>query len=292
MKPPQFEYEAPSTIAETLELLDRFGDDAKVLAGGQSLMPLLNFRLARPAVVVDINRVRGLARLDIGPDGVRVGATVRQRDAERHLDVAAANPLLAEALPLIGHFQIRNRGTVCGSLAHADPAAELPAVAVALDAEMEVQRRHGKRTVPADAFFVDALTTSLAPNELLSATTFPIWRGGDGWAIEEFSRRSGDFAVAGAVAVIRLDGGVCAEARLVAFGLGGSPQRLTGSEAAIRGGRIDDGAIERAVVRAREEARADGDIHGSAAYRAYVVGSLAGRAVRRAAARARAGTAS
>jgi len=282
VKPPKFAYADPDSLSETLELLAAHGDGAKVLAGGQSLMPLLNFRLARPELVIDINRVRELHNSDLdGAGGVRVGATVRQRELERSPALRRANPLLAEAMPLIGHFQIRNRGTVCGSLAHADPAAELPAVALALDAEMTVHRRGGSRTVAANDFFEGYLTTCLAADELLTEVSFPPWNARDGWAIEELVRREGDFALAGIVVRLSVAGGTCAEARVVAFGLAGRPQRLMKSEQAMLGSGAGQ-AINEIEAVVRSEVEVDDDVHASAAYRANVAGALAERALARA----------
>jgi len=206
---------------------------------------------------------------------------VRQRELERSSALCTANPLLAEALPLIGHFQIRNRGTVCGSLAHADPASELPAVALAVDAEMTVVSRGGRRIVPADDFFVSYLTTSLAADELLADVSFPPWKTQDGWAIEELARRAGDFALAGIVVRLSAERGTCAAARIVALGLGGRPQRMTATEQAMLGSTAGEAIaeIEQAV---RSEVESEGDIHASAEYRSEVAGALAGRAVTRA----------
>lgn len=282
MKPPQFSYADPDSLAATIDLLAEHGDGAKVLAGGQSLIPLLNFRLARPELLVDINRVPELRTLEAGSGGVRVGATVRQRELERTPGLRAANPLLAEAIPLMGHFQIRNRGTVCGCLAHADPAAELPAVALALDAELSLVSRRGHRAVSAGEFFVSYLTTIMQPDELLAEVAFPAWRDGDGWAIEELVRREGDFALVGIVARLSADAGACTGARIVAFGMGGRPQEMTAAEEALRGERLDERAISGAVERVRSDAEAEGDIHASAEYRSYVAGTLAGRAIARA----------
>jgi carbon-monoxide dehydrogenase medium subunit len=282
VKPPPFSYADPDSLAETLDLLAVHGPGAKVLAGGQSLMPLLNFRLARPALIVDINRVPELRTFAFdAAGGLRIGATVRQRELERSAELGRANPLLAETLPLIGHFQIRNRGTICGSLAHADPAAELPAVAVALDAELTVVRRGGTRLVSADDFFVSYLTTCLEDDELLSEVRFPPWRANDGWAIEELTRRDGDFALAGVAVRLSAPGGTCTEARIVAFGFGNRPQRLRSAERRVLGSAIGKATadVEQVVW---EEVEADDDHRASAAYRSKVTGVLCGRALARA----------
>src|SRR5579871_2497170 len=200
MKPPPFDYHRPDSKAEALELLASLGDDAKVLAGGQSLIALLNLRLARPAHLIDINRLDGpLSGISASASGeLSFGALVRQRAAERSTAVRDGCPLMAEALPHIGHHQIRNRGTVCGNLAHADPASELPAIAVALDGEMlaESQAR-GTRTMKAEDFFRGYLTTALEPDELLTEFRLPAWPNGAGWSFMEVSRRHGDYALVG-----------------------------------------------------------------------------------------------
>ncbi len=235
MKPPPFEYHAVGTTDEAVALLAEYGDEAKVLAGGQSLVPLLALRLARPAHLVDINGLTGLASLANG-GGLTVGALVRQRVAERSSTVAAANPLVAGALALIGHAAIRNRGTIGGSIAHADPAAELPTVLLALDGEVEVMSLRGTRTVGASALFEGFLTTSLEADELVTAVRFPSWVEGAGWAFQEFSRRSGDFAIAGVAATVRLDAnGIIAEARIALSGMGATPIRATKAEASLAG---------------------------------------------------------
>jgi aerobic carbon-monoxide dehydrogenase medium subunit len=280
MKPPKFSYVDPGSLPETLELLAEHGDSAKVLAGGQSLMPLLNFRLVRPEVVIDINRVQELRGLSFN-GGVQAGATVRQRELERAPALRAANPLLAETLPLIGHFQIRNRGTICGSLAHADPAAELPAVAAALDARLTAESRRGKRVIAVDEFFVGPLTTCLAADELLAEVVFPPWDPRDGWAIEEMVRREGDFALAGVVVRLTASEGTCTAARIVTFGLAGRPQRLSKTEQIMLGSTAGEATVEIEEL-VRSEAEAEDDIHASAAYRSRVAGVLAGRAIARA----------
>jgi len=285
MKPAQFQYTAPRSLDEALALLAQHGDEATVLAGGQSLVPLLNFRLARPAVVVDINRVAGLDGLTVN-GGVTAGATVRQRTLERNAAIAAANPLLAEAMPLIGHFQIRNRGTVCGSLVHADPAAELPAVAVACDAELTLSSVRGERIVPAAEFFISVLTTAREPDELLTQVRFPAWRPGDGWAVLEVARRHGDFALAGVVARVRIEAERITGSRVVLFGVSDRPYDLADASAALRGRVPDAATLEDLASSVRQEIDPDGDIHATAEYRRRVAGTLAARAVATAAARA------
>jgi aerobic carbon-monoxide dehydrogenase medium subunit len=285
MKPPSFEYHSPTTVAETVSLLRQYGDAAKVLAGGQSLMPLLNFRLARPAALVDINGVDGLDYLRQENGWLTVGALVRQRTAELSTLVVGTCPLLAEALPFIGHFQIRNRGTIVGSLAHADPAAELGAVALALGAELKIEGPRGSRLIPAEQFFVSYLTTVLAPDEPLVEARFPTVRPRTGYAFVEFARRHGDFALVGVAAVVNRDGAErCADVRLAFTGVGPIPVLFTDQEGILRGGPLEARAINAFAERAAAGLKADSDIHASAEYRRELACVLAERALQAAAA--------
>lgn len=251
MKPPPFGYAAPTSIAEALELLVvHSGEDARVLAGGQSLVPLMNFRLAQPAYLVDLRRVDELARIRTEDGTLVIGAMVRMADAERAPEVALAAPLLAEALGHVAHPPIRNSATVGGSIAHADPAAELPAVALALDAEMVVSGADGTRTVAARDFFHGPFTTAVAPGEILTEVRLP-QRGG-GHAFVEFARTHGNFAVVGVAAVVELDGGAVSRASVALSGVAPTPVRSVAAEEALRG-RVPDPA----VIRAAAEAGAD-----------------------------------
>ena len=286
MKPAKFDYDAPTGVAEVLERLRDAGPDARLLAGGQSLVPLLNFRLARPRLVIDLNRVGELAYIRARGDGVAIGALTRQRAVERSAEVARRAPLLSEATRLIGHPPIRSRGTVGGSLANADPAAEDPAVALALDATMLLKSHRGERRVPAAAFFRGLLATAIEPDELLCEVELPPMRPGSGCAFEEVSRRHGDFALAGAAAVVTLEDGRVTEARLAACGVGPGPVRLTRAEAALAGAPLSDEAIEEAAGAAAAEVAPDADVHASADYRRTLIRVVTGRALRRAAAHA------
>jgi CO/xanthine dehydrogenase FAD-binding subunit len=287
MKPPPFEYCDPTTIAETVNVLQQYGDDAKVLAGGQSLMPLLNFRLARPAAVVDINGVKELDYLRKEDGWLAIGALVRQRTAELSSLVAESCPMLAEALPLIGHFQIRNRGTIAGSLAHADPAAELGAVAVALGAELKIKGPSVYRTVPAEQFFVSYLMTVLAPDELLVEARFPTARPRTGHAFAEFARRHGDFALVGVAAVVEQDEARhCSDVRLVFTGVGPVPLLCTDEKGQLRGELLTRKAMNAFAEQAAGALKPDSDLHASAEYRRELAAVLAERALGVAAARA------
>src|SRR5499427_6677862 len=224
MKPPRFDYLAPSSLDDALVLLDRHGEQAKVLAGGQSLVPLLNFRLARPAYLVDLNEIAGLDDIRMDGDHLVIGAMARQRAVETSSLVRAHCPLLAEAMPEIGHVQIRNRGTFGGSVAHADPASELPAVIAALDGELVVTSTRGQRVVKPDAFFVSYFTTALEPSELLRSVRLPVVPPRTGTAFIEMSRRHGDFALVGVAATVTVDGaGACTRCTLALIGVGATP---------------------------------------------------------------------
>ncbi len=290
MKPAPFAYFAPATADEALSLLAEHGYDAKLLAGGQSLIPTMNFRLAQPAVLVDLNRVQELFSLEPSADGgLAIGAMTRQRTVERSPLVAARAPLLHAVMPWIAHAQIRNRGTIGGSLAHADPAAELPAVAVALNAQIGIRSSHGPRWTAARDFFVGLFTTDLAPDELLVGVRFPPLPPRSGWGFAEFARRAGDYALAGCAALITLDAqGKCADARLVFLSVGEGPVAAVQAQAALHG---ELPTPERIADAARTAAHHDidplGDIHASAAYRRHLAEVLARRVLAQAAERAR-----
>jgi CO/xanthine dehydrogenase FAD-binding subunit len=291
MKPAAFEYHRATSLDHALELLAEYGDGAKVLAGGQSLIPAMNFRLANPAMLIDVNR---LAELDVvaadSSGGLQIGALTRQRRLEREAVVADRAPLLAETVPFVAHPQIRNRGTVGGSLAHADPAAELPAVMVALDARFELASRRGRRWVSARDFFVGFFTTALEPDELLVGVSIPPRRRRAGFAFEEISRRLGDYAMAGLATVLELDeGGRIAAARMVAMSVGDGPVELAGTKDLV--GETPSPEVARAAAAAAMAAlETNGDIHASAEYRRHLVGVLVRRTVLRAAQRAEAAT--
>ena len=284
MKSGPFEYHAPSAVAEAVDLLSEFGDSAKVLAGGQSLVPMLALRLASFEHLVDIRRIAGLDRVARGNGGLRVEAKVTESHVERSDEVARALPLLARATPFIGHFQIRNRGTLCGSIAHADPAAEYPAVAVALGAEMEAASRGGSRTVPAEEFFTGLWTTALRPDELLVAVTFPLWAGRCGFGFQEFARRHGDFAVSGAAVAIEVDAqDVITRCAIAFLGMGAIPERASAAEAVARGSKVSEvAAKDLGQVAVSGLGSVTSDIHGSAAYRRRVGAAMVERAWREA----------
>lgn len=284
MKAASFEFAQPASISEALALLAEGDGEAKPIAGGQSLVPMMAFRLAKPAMLVDITHVPGMDRIVIDESGVRLGALVRWRDIERDARLATAHPLLREAIGHVAHYQVRNRGTVGGSCAHADPAAEMPGIAVACDAQMVLKSLRGERVVPAGDFFLGALTTDLAADELIVEVRLPPWPAGRPFAFEEFARRRGDFAIV-AVAVFfdREDDGTCRAPHIGVLGAGDRPQRLGAAEAALAGRPVDGPAIAAAAAAARDEIEPAEDHQYSGAYRRALTEVLVRRGLARAA---------
>ncbi len=282
MKPAKFDYHAPTTVEQALELLGRYGGDAKVLAGGQSLMPLLNFRLSRPAALVDLNRIPPLAYVREQDGQVRFGAMTRQRTIEFSPVVKERVPLLGEATRWVGHLPIRTRGTIGGSIAHADPSAEYPAVLTALEGEVVARGPKGERVIKAKDLFRTYLTTSLTPDEILVEVRLPAMPAGAGYALEEFARRHGDFAIVGIAAMIVREGQRCKIARLATGGVGPVPVRLRAAEEILERDGLSDAAIDAAAQRASELVSPDSDIHASADYRRHLTGVLTKRALKRA----------
>jgi len=291
VKPAPFEYHAPNTVADAANLLAELGDGAKVLSGGQSLVPMLALRLAVFEHLVDIGRIAELSGIERRNGALWIGAGTTQATVEASALVASEVPLLAVATPLIGHFQIRSRGTLGGSIAHADPAAEYPAVALALDATMEVVSPRGRRTIEARDFFAGLWSTSMEPDELLVGVSFPIWGGRSGFAVEEFARRHGDFAIAGAAIGIELDAGDrIRRCTLGLIGLGSTPERARTVEAELAGRpvtAVEPDEVGRHVMAALRSVPSD--LHGSAAYRKRVGAAMVARAWTTAAAEARHG---
>jgi len=282
MKPARFDYHAPASVDEAIALLARYGGEAKLLAGGQSLVPLLNFRLSRPAALVDLNRAAGLAYIHEAAGHVRIGAMTRQRAIEFSPVIRRHLPLLAEATTLVGHLPIRSRGTIGGSLAHADPSAEYPTALTALGGQVVVRGPRGERTLAAGELFQGYLTTTLAADEMLVEVRLPAMPDGAGFAFEEFSRRHGDFAIVGIAAIVVGDRGRCASARLVTAGAGPVPVRLRAAEEILEREGLSDAAIEAAARRAAELVEPPSDIHASTDYRRNLTRVLTGRALRRA----------
>jgi CO/xanthine dehydrogenase FAD-binding subunit len=288
MKPPRFEYLAPGSLEEALALLGEHGDEAKVLAGGQSLVPLLNFRLVRPAFLVDLNDIPGLAYLRQEDGRLAIGALTRQRTVETSAVVRERVPLLADAMPQIGHVQIRNRGTIGGSLAHADPAAELPAVVAALEGELVVRSARGERVLRPEAFFVAYLTTAVEPTELLVEVRLPVAPPRTGTAFMEVSRRHGDFALVGVAASVTLDeSGACTRCAIALTGVGPTPVVAREAARQLVGSRPTPEMLEDVGRLAASGLTPDGDLHASSQYRKHVGGVLTRRALGRAIERAK-----
>jgi aerobic carbon-monoxide dehydrogenase medium subunit len=287
MKLPPFEYACPTTLPEAIQLLSERDGDAKPIAGGQSLVPMLAFRLAQPTLLVDLRKLADLRGIKISQKGVTLGAMVRWREIEDDERLDTAHPLLKAAVAHIAHYQIRNRGTVGGSLAHADPAAEMPAIAMTCDAEIAVVGKSGARVIQAADFFQGALTTALTADEIIVEVRLPAWPAGRRWGFEEFARRRGDFAMA--AAAVFYDQSADGKARNAHVGVAGvadRPLRLPSAEDVLSGRAVDQATIAEAEAAASAAVDPQDDIHASAAYRRALVGTMVERALKRAAARA------
>jgi carbon-monoxide dehydrogenase medium subunit len=281
MKMPQFDYACPSSLDEAIALLAS-NEGAKILSGGQSLIPMMAFRLSYPTLLVDLKNIRGIDRIEIRPEGVRLGAKVKWCDIEADRALHQAHPLIQEMISHVAHFQIRNRGTVGGSMAHADPSAEMAGLAMVCDCRLVLRGPAGERTVDARNFFTGALETVLAPDEILTEVIFPPWPAGRRWAFQEFARRRGDFAIAGVAAFFDLDSdGVVVDAHVGVIGASSTPLRLASVESLLNGRRITEQLIEQARQAARQ-AIPDPlhDMHAAADYRLSLVGTLTTRVLR------------
>jgi aerobic carbon-monoxide dehydrogenase medium subunit len=283
MKPPPFEYARAGSVEEAVAFLAEHRDEAKIIAGGQSLMPMLAFRMATPKLLVDIGPIAALRGISVDDRGVTLGALVRWCDIERHAQLPHAHPLLVEAVKHVAHYQIRNRGTVGGSLAHADPAAEFPGIAVACEAEIEIASSRGGRTIMANDFFLDSLTTTLAPDELIVSVRLPSWKVGRRWAFDEFARRRGDFALAGVALFYDLDQYRAVEPHVAGIGVGAKPVRLAQVEKTLVGKEVSLATIRNAVAATTASIDPLGDIHAPGDYRRALFGVLLERALARAA---------
>jgi len=285
MKLPPFDYACPTTLPEAIELLASHDGDAKALAGGQSLVPMLAFRLAQPSLLVDLRKLADLRGIRISDAGVTLGAMVRWRDIEDDERLETAHPLLKAAISHVAHYQIRNRGTVGGSIAHADPAAEMPGIAVTCDAEISVVGKSGAHVIQAADFFQGALTTALTSDEIIVSIRLPAWPAGRPWGFQEFSRRRGDFAMAAAAVFYDQDErGRARNAHVGVFGVGDRPLRLTAVEDVLNGESIDEATIAKADAATSAAVDPQDDIHASAAYRRSLVGTMVERALKSAAA--------
>ena len=282
MKLPAFDYACPATMAEATALLAS-NEGAKVIAGGQSLVPMMAFRLSAPPLLVDLRKLPGLDEIRIDGDGVHLGAKVRWRDIQDDARLKEAHPLLSAAIMHVAHYQVRNRGTVGGSVAHADPAAEMPGVAAACDARIKVVGPAGERVIDARNFFFGALTTALADDEIVVEVSLPPWPKGRRWGFEEFSRRRGDFALSGVAVFFDEDAsGRATNAHVGVIGTGDRPQRLPRTEAALNGRMVDENVIAAAGEMAASEVEPQDDIHASAAYRRALTATMLERALARA----------
>jgi len=280
MKPAPFDYQAPATLQEAIDLLAA-DPEAALIAGGQSLMPVLAFRLASPSMLVDLRRVAGLGDIAIDAGGVRLGARVRWRDIDDDQRLQTAHPLLREAIAHVAHYQIRNRGTVGGSLAHADPAAELPGIAVTCDAEITLVGAAGARTIRAGEFFTGPMSTARRPDEIITELHLPLWPRNRRWAFQEFAQRQGDFALAGAALFYDEDqGGRVRNAHVGVIGACDRPRRLTEVETLLNGHAVGEGLFREAAAAARQAVDPPDDLHADAAYRRGLVATLVARGLR------------
>ncbi len=286
MKPAPFEYFAPTTLDEALDLRTGCGEEGRVLAGGQSLAALMNLRLAQPQSLIDLNGVEELSGIRCDADVVAVGAMTRQRAVERSDEIARRVPVLVDALGYVGHFQIRNRGTLGGSICHADQAAELPAVLLVCDGSVEARSVRGTRTISATELFVGPFSTSLQPDEIVTSVSFPTPAPGTGWSFQEVARRHGDFAVAGVTALVRMSDRRVQHVAVAAIGVDTRPVRLATVEQVLAGTEYSDALREEAVAAAQAAVQPTGDVHASAETKRHLVGVLTRRALDEARARA------
>ena len=279
MKPAKFEYHAPASVDEALAMLGRYDGEARVLAGGQSLVPMMNFRLATPRAIIDLNRIDGLSYIEDDGEVVRIGSMTRQRRLEFDPRVAAKLPLLREALRWVGHLPTRSRGTIGGSIAHADPSAEIPMVLQTLEGEVVARGAQGERRIPAQQLFQAALTTSLAPLEIITEVRLPAMPAQAVCAVEEFARRKGDFAIAAVAVMLMRDGDRCIKARLATAGVSPASIRLRDAEAVLEQKGLGEDAIAEAADKAKAQVDPVSDLNGSAEYRRHLTGVLTSRAV-------------
>lgn len=282
MKPAKFAYHAPSSLDEAVSLLQRYAGEARVLAGGQSLIPMMNFRIAAPAALVDLNRMPDLDYIRQEGGVVRIGAMTRQRKLEFSPVIAERLPLLRDAIKLVGHLPTRSRGTIGGSLAHADPAAELPMMLQVLEGEVVARGPAGERVIKAGEFFRSLLTTALTAEEILIEVRFPAMPAGARYAVEEFARRHGDFAICAVAAVLQCDGNRCTKARLATGGTGPVPLRLEAAEAVLEQKGLSEAAVEEAAEAAARAVEPMADQNGSAEFRRHLSRVLTGRVLRKA----------
>jgi CO/xanthine dehydrogenase FAD-binding subunit len=279
MKPAAFDYEAAENLEGAISALARAGTDGKILAGGQSLVPMLNFRLVRPSIIIDINRIPNLAYIEAIGDIVKIGALTRHHTLETSPVLKSHLPVLTAAMQHVAHLAVRNRGTIGGSLSHADPAAELPMMAVLLDARIGIHSPRGRRIAEARGFFIGSLTTDLAGDEIVTDVEFPVLPSDTGWAFEELARRAGDFALAAVGVTISVRDGKADRVRIGMMGVGDTPLRAPEAEDLLAGRAMDAAAIEAAAAAMEAAVEPSSDLHASADYRRFLVGALARRAI-------------
>lgn len=289
MKPASFDYVRAESIAHAVQVLAEADGDGKVIAGGQSLMPMMNFRLVKPSVLVDINRIRGLDHIEQRGNRLALGALVRHRMTAEDPLIARHIPVLHHAMKHVAHLTVRNRGTFCGSVCHADPAAEMPMMALLLNGTIHVSSPRGKRTVTAEEFFVSSLVTCLEADEVVTEIEIDTLPAGTGWGFEEFARRHGDYALAAVAVTMARQGGLVSNPRIALMGVGEMPIRMHGLEAMIDGRELSDGLIEDLISVLRNEITPNSDLNGSAEYRRHLAGALMRRALLDAWSRAEAG---
>lgn len=281
MKPAPFDYYRVQTLDEAVELLSEYGDDSKIISGGQSLIPMLNFRLARPKVLIDISNIKNRNKIESDVKGIRVAGTTLQRYIEKSKVIQEELPILHEAIQHIGHIQIRNSGTIGGSIVHADPASELPAVSLVLDAEFEIKSKSDEYTVAAEDFFITYMTTSIQPDEIFSSVYFKKPPKNSGWGFHEIARREGDFAIAGSAAVIGLDEkGKCNHARIALFGVAPTPVRAREAEDLLIGHSYSEDRLQKAAEAVKQVVDPESDVHATKEYRTDVAGVLALRSIK------------
>jgi carbon-monoxide dehydrogenase medium subunit len=279
MKPASFDYVAAESLDMATAALATAGADAKIIAGGQSLVPMLNFRLMRPSLLVDINRIAGLSFITESEPDIRIGALTRHHQIETSPVIARHLPVLSCAMTHVAHLAIRNRGTIGGSLSHGDPAAELPMIAVLLDAELRVASASGQRTIAARDFFLDALTVDLADGDVVIEIILPKLPPRTGWGFEEVARRHGDFALAAVAATLTVSAGIVAQARIALTGVGRTASRIAAAEALLVDRALEQAQIARVIDAVRAAIEPDNDLHASADYRRHLAGVLVGRAL-------------
>ena len=287
VKPAKFDYVRAESIAHALEVLAQHGGEAKIIAGGQSLMPMMNFRLVKPAVLVDINRIPGLEVIEDRGARLHMGALARHRMTASDAVIAHKLPVLHDVMHYVAHMTVRNRGTFCGSVCHADPAAEMPMIVQMFDGEVEIASAAGRRVLPASEFLVGSLVNALEPDEMVTGISISTSRPGEGWAFEEFSRRHGDFAMSAIAVTFHADeDGAIRNARIGMTGVGETAMRMQGLEALIEGRQPDAALLAEAAQWLHDSLTPNSDIHASADYRRNLSGVLSGRAIRKAHARA------